>query len=74
MGILYECSNENPPYDNAQIKEDFRELYEAMYRKSLGEMDRIIYPICKRCWDHKESGFIEGVQIGILCQEELKVT
>ena len=27
LGLLYECFNENNPYDNEQIKADFEELY-----------------------------------------------
>ena len=27
LGLLYECFNENNPYDNEQIKTDFNELY-----------------------------------------------
>ena len=27
LSMLYECHNENNPYDNEQIKEDFNELY-----------------------------------------------
>lgn len=27
LTMLYECHNENSPYDNEQIKADFNELY-----------------------------------------------
>lgn len=27
LGLLYECFNENNPYDSEQIKADFEELY-----------------------------------------------
>ena len=30
LGLLYECFNENNPYDNEQIKADFEELYRQM--------------------------------------------
>ncbi|MBO5130591.1 MAG: hypothetical protein J6B95_09650 [Oscillospiraceae bacterium] len=46
LGILYECHNENHPYDNDQIKADFHALYEKMNGMPLREMDQIIYPVC----------------------------
>ena len=30
LGMLYECHNENSPYDNEQIRADFNELYQQM--------------------------------------------
>lgn len=30
LSMLYECYNENNPYDNAQIRSDFNELYQQM--------------------------------------------
>lgn len=71
LGILYECHNENCPYDNAQIKADFNELYLLMNGMELWEMDKIIYPVCTLCRDHEKSGFIEGVKVGMLLYTEL---
>ena len=71
LTMLYECHNENNPYDNEQVKEDFNELYRLMNGMELREMDRIIYPVCKLCRDHERSGFIEGIKIGVLLQAEL---
>lgn len=71
LGMLYECHNENCPYDNAQIKADFNELYRRMNGMELREMDKIIYPVCTLCRDHEKSGFIEGVKVGMLLYTEL---
>ena len=71
LTMLYECHNENNPYDNEQIKEDFNELYRQMNGMSLQEIDRIIYPVCKLCRDHEKAGFIEGIKIGIRFSQEL---
>ena len=70
LTMLYECHNENNPYDDEQIKADFNELYRLMNGMELREMDRIIYPVCKLCRDHERSGFIEGIKIGVLLQAE----
>ena len=47
LSMLYECHNENNPYDNEQIRADFNELYQQMNGMPLREMDRIVYPFCK---------------------------
>lgn len=72
LTMLYECHNENSPYDNEQIKADFNELYRQMNGMPLREMDKIIYPVCKLCRDHERAGFVEGIKIGILMQKEIQ--
>ncbi len=71
LGLLYECFNENNPYDNDEIKDDFNELYQQMNGMSLRDMDKVIYPVCKLCRDHEKAGFIEGIKVGIRLQAEL---
>ena len=73
LGLLYECFNENNPYDNAQINADFNELYQQMNGMSLREMDSIVYPVCRLCRDHERSGFIEGLKTGIYLAQELSI-
>ena len=71
LGLLYECYNENHPYDNEEIKADFNALYQAMNGMPLREMDKVIYPVCKLCRDHEKAGFVEGIKVGMLLSEEL---
>ena len=71
LTMLYECHNENSPYDNEQIRTDFNELYQQMNGMPLQEMDKIIYPVCKLCRDHEKVGFVQGIKIGIQLQKEL---
>lgn len=71
LAMLYECHNENSPYDNEQIKADFNELYRQMNGMPLREMDKIIHPVCKLCRGHERAGFIEGIKIGIRLGNEL---
>ena len=71
LTMLYECHNENNPYDNERIKADFNDLYQQMNGKPLREMDKIIYPVCILCRDHEKAGFIEGIKIGIRLHQEL---
>ena len=71
LTMLYEAYSECNRLDDAQIKDDFHELYQLMNGMELRDMDRIIYPVCKLCRDHERSGFIEGVKIGIRIRDEL---
>ena len=71
LTMLYECYNENNPYDNEQIRADFNELYQQMNGMPLREMDKIIYPVCTLCRDHEKAGFIEGIRLGVLLAHEL---
>ena len=70
LGLLYECFNENNPYDNEQIKANFEDLYRQMNGMPLREMDKIVYPVCRLCRDHERSGFVEGVKVGIRLYSE----
>ena len=69
--MLYECYNENHPYDDEQIKADFHDLYQQMNGMPLREMDRIVYPVCKLCRDHERAGFVEGIKTGMWLQAEI---
>ena len=71
LGLLYECFNENNPYDNDEIRADFEELYQQMNGMSLRDMDKVIYPVCKLCRDHEKAGSIEGIKVGVILQAEL---
>ena len=71
LTMLYECHNENSPYDNEQIKADFNELYQKMNGMPLREMDKIIYPVCALCRDHEKVGFIAGIRLGVLLAQEV---
>ena len=72
LAMLYECHNENSPYDNEQIRTDFNELYQQMNGMPLREMDKIIYPVCTLCRDHEKAGVVEGIKVGIQLSQELK--
>ena len=71
LAMLYECHNENNPYDNDQIRADFEALYQRMNGMPLQEVDRVIYPVCTLCRDHERAGFVEGVRMGVLLAWEL---
>ena len=72
LTMLYEAYSECNRLDDAQIKDDFHELYQLMNGMELRDMDKIIYPVCKLCRDHERSGFIEGIRIGVRLSKELE--
>ena len=72
LTLLYEAYSECNRLDDAQVKEDFNELYRLMNGMELREMDKIIYPVCKLCRDHERTGFVEGIKIGILLHNEIE--
>ena len=71
LTMLYEAYSECNRLDDAQVKDDFHELYQLMNGMELRDMDKIIYPVCKLCRDHERSGFTEGIKIGIILAREL---
>lgn len=72
LTLLYEAYNEVNPMDDPQIKADFHELYELINGMPLRDMDKIIYPVCTLCREHERSGFVHGVQIGVMLATEFK--
>ena len=71
LTMLYEAYSECNRLDDAQVKDDFHELYQLMNGMELRDMDKIIYPVCKLCRDHERSGFIEGIKLGIRLNADL---
>ncbi len=71
LTLLYGAYNEVNRMEDEQIRADFNALYQAMNGMELGEMDRIIYPVCTLCRDHEKAGFVAGVKVGILLQSEI---
>ena len=71
LNLLYEAYSECNPMADAQIKDGFHELYQLMNGVPLEKMDEIINPVCALCRDHERSGFVHGVQIGMLLAEEM---
>jgi len=52
--MLYECHNENCPYDSDEDNAYFNKLYQQINGMSLRDVDKLIFPICKLCRDHEK--------------------
>ena len=57
--------------DTDEVKQAFDELYQAMTGKSLKEKDEVIYATCRLCSLHQQTGFIDGIKLGIRIAQEL---
>lgn len=71
LNLLYEAYSEMDPMEGDQIRAGFHELYQLMNGVPLEKMDEIINPVCFLCREHERSGFVHGVQIGMLLAHEL---
>lgn len=73
LEMLYNAYNEYNGVDNNEIQQDFEDLYEAMHGKTLREKDQVIDAVCRLCRDHEKRGFADGIGLGILLAQEVKL-
>ena len=57
--------------DTEEIKQAFDELYQSMTGKTLKEKDEIIDTVCNLCRLHQQTGFIDGIKLGLRLSQEL---
>lgn len=60
-------------FDNEKIRKGFAELYAVLNGKDLGEIDKIIDPVCTLCLDHEKIAFEEGVKVGVRLAKEIGI-
>ena len=58
--------------DTEEVKQAFDELYQSMTGKTLKEKDEVIYATCRLCSLHQQTGFIDGIRLGLKLSQELK--
>ena len=63
--------DQNCNSDTEEIKQAFEDLYEAMNGKTLREKDEVIYAVCRLCHGHQQTGFIDGIKLGLYLSQEL---
>ena len=54
-----------------EVKQAFDKLYQAMTGKPLKEKDEVIYATCRLCSLHQQTGFINGIRLGLRLSQEL---
>ena len=57
--------------DTEEVKQAFDELYQSMTGKTLKEKDEIIDTVCNLCRLHQQTGFIDGIRLGLRMAQEL---
>ena len=63
--------DQNCKSDSEEIKQAFEDLYEAMNGKTLREKDEVIYAVCRLCRSHQQTGFVDGIKLGLYLSQEL---
>ena len=72
LELLYNTYYEHVCTDDTdEIKQAFDELYHSMTAKTLKEKDEIIDAVCSLCRLHQQTGFIDGIRLGIRLSQEL---
>ena len=72
LELLYNTYYEHVCTDDTdKIKQAFDDLYNALSDKTLKEKDAIIDLVCDLCRLHQQSGFIDGVKLGIRLVQEM---
>ena len=57
--------------DTEEVKQAFDELYQSMTGKTLKAKDEIIDTGCSLCRLHQQSGFNDGIKVGIRLVQEM---
>ena len=57
--------------DTEEVKQAFDKLYHSMTGKTLKEKDEIIDAVCNLCRLHQQTGFIDGIRLGLQLAQEL---
>lgn len=72
LEVLCDYFAEHQGLDNAEIKEGFERLYEALSALKLQETDKIVDIVCNLCQAHQTSAFAVGVKTGAKLAKELQ--
>ena len=71
LEMLWNTYCQHNQLDSVQIKDGFAELYNHMKSVAIPDMDGVIDTVCRLCWEHEKTGFVEGIKVGIRLFEEL---
>lgn len=72
LEVLYDYFAEYQGLDNAEIKEGFEKLYEALSGMKLQETDKVVDILCSLCQSYQSSAFAAGVKVGVKLAKELQ--
>ena len=73
LDLLYNTYYEHVCTDDTEeVKQAFDELCQSMTGKTLKEKDEIIDTVCNLCRLHQQTGFIDGIKLGLQLAQELR--
>ena len=72
LEMLYVAYGEYNRFETDEVKRGFESLYDLLKGLPLKSIDQVIYTVCGLCRDHEQSGFTEGVKVGVRLGDELK--
>lgn len=73
LELLYNTYYEHVCTDDTdEIKQAFDDLYHSTTGKTLKEKEEIIDAVCNLCRLHQQTGFIDGIKLGLQLAQELK--
>ena len=72
LELLYNTYYEHVCTDDTEgVKQAFDELYQSMTGKTLKAKDKIIDTVCSLCRLRQQTGFIDGIRLGLHLSQEL---
>ena len=73
LELLYNTYYEHVCTDDTdEIKQAFDDLYNTLSDKTLKEKDTVIDLTCNLCRLHQQSGFIDGIRLGVRLTQEIR--
>jgi len=65
LQMLYVAYSEYSRFETDDVKGGFENLYELLRSLPLKNLDSVIDAVCDLCHSHEQSGFTEGVKLGV---------
>lgn len=70
--MLYVAYSEFNRFEPHDVKSGFEGLYDLLKGLPLKSLDTVIDAVCDLCHSHEQSGFTEGLKVGVRLGDELR--
>ena len=72
LQMLYVAYSEYNRFETDDVKGGFEGLYDLLKGLPLKSLDTVIDAVCDLCHSHEQSGFTEGLKVGVRLGDELR--
>ena len=72
LQMLYVAYSEYNRFETDDVKRGFEGLYDLLKGLPLKSLDAVIDAVCDLCHSHEQSGFTEGLKVGVRLGDELR--